>query len=293
MATLEFKIDSTVNPGYLVLSVKRGATTYTTTMAIPPIISHILHLSTGSYMYPRFEFVGVTTSSTPKILASISYASLLDTRGSANMNATLTVKNTSVFFSTVSYDYSYSNNHTNSVNYATPSTNVTHNFTYYVPSANTRLYGAHIIIGSVAIGFKNITVNAVSYLNTNNPNDMVISSTYLHSEVQNSVPSSLNLISDPFEPVATNKFMFKNDVKNISSSLNLYSYLDYNNTTTLEPAALIISNISIYGSTLLDGVIGALSSQSTTATSPNTIAGYLIQSVSPPPIVPDPAPSWS
>jgi hypothetical protein len=293
MATLEFKIEADVS-GIMTLTVKRGTITRTATMSTPPSTSSVLHLSTGSYMYPRFEFIGVISNTTPTVCASISYADLLDTRGSPNINATLTIKNNATgLFGSVPFHYSYSNNHLNSLNHIGSGFTASHNFTYYVPSPNVTIFGVHVVIGYAAIGFRNIVLHMLSILQTNNPADLIIMPyTTMDSDVQSGVPTSLDMTSEPFSMTALGTTTFENSIKDIPTGLNISSTLNFLGLP-VEPSALIVSNISINGPTQLNTVIQAISSQLYATVSANTIGGYTIQSVIPTPITPTPASSWS
>jgi hypothetical protein len=293
MATLEFKIEADIF-GNMTLTVKRGTVTRTATMPIPSTSSGILHLSTGSYIYPKFEFIGIVSGTTPTVCASINYADMLDTRGSANMSATLTVRNNpGGLFGSVAYWYTYSNNHTNSVNRILAGFNASHSFTYYVPSPNIILNGVHVIIGNVATGFRNMLVQAATCLTTNNPADITFGIyTNLESAIQTVAPSTLYMDSKPFTVPASGVIWASSTLTNTATGLTCSTWSGYSGVPT-EPVALVVSNTCIDGTTYLDATITGKSSQLYGLIPSNIIQGFSVQSVSPVPITPTPAAYWS
>jgi hypothetical protein len=288
MSTLTFNVTKNSSATYT-LSVSRGSTTHSVTFSTPSSTSIFNQLSTGSYIYPKFEFVNVYNG-VPSIVASVSYADLLDARGSANINANLVVNNSSIFSVGIPFWCSYSNNHTNTTNWISTTTNTSYSFTYYVPSANIPLYGVHIISGYVGSGFKNFTLNAISFLATNNPNDIYIVTPDLYSETLSSAPSSLNLTVNPYQFFGAT-YIYAETLKNNSATLNS-TVLSFN-AASAEPSALVISNMSIGATTNFDTIIDAMTSQLYAGVSANTISGFSVVSVVPTPIVPTPAGSWS
>jgi hypothetical protein len=144
--SIAFDPDFFGSSGTIYLSVTKGGTTKTASVALGTVSLANCLVSMGSYTYPVFEVVNYWPS--PQVLCSINYREFMPYRGTGNISSTFNISNYSGGLPGY-IPYVYANNKT--MVYGS-SSSLSNSFQYYIPPGGRPLYGIYCIMKAMSGG---------------------------------------------------------------------------------------------------------------------------------------------